>query len=326
LQVKAPAAWLPLAVLGAASLGSVAARAEDEVCAQAYVETQRLQRAAQFRAARQQAVTCGQDTCSATVRSQCSEWLDSIERALPTLVIDARDGRGAALAGVRVEANGELLAERLNGRALELDPGEYVLRFRYGEQLVEQRTLIRESEKYRTLEVRFGPVPEAPAAGLSTEPSRTAVLPLSAAPLLPAPLLAAPLLPAASLVSNPADSRVSVAHLPSSVALEHDSPAPIPTASYVLGGLGLASLTTFAVLASSGYAAEQHLRKTCGGACESDEVGAVRSRYAAADVALGVGVASLLAAGAVWLWAPKEPNASRRLSISAHRVALEGEF
>jgi len=313
--VKALAAWLPAASFCAASLACMTAWADDEVCTRAYVETQRLQRTAQFRAARQQAVSCGQDACSATVRSQCSEWLVSIERALPTLVIDARDERGAAIADVRVEANGELIAERLNGRALELDPGECLLRFQHGEHTVEQHTLIRESEKYRTLEVRFGPVPEPPAVGLGT------ASPSSAAPAGPASPLAA-----AALVSNASDSPASAPRLPSSPAPGHDAPAPIPTASYILGGVGLAGLTTFAVLASSGYAAEQHLRETCAGTCPADQVESVRNRYVAADVALGVGVASLVAAAAVWLWAPNEPNTSSRLLISSQRVALQGEF
>ena len=315
--MKAYAAWLPAAVLSATSLGSVTAWADDEVCARAYVETQRLQRTAQFRAARQQAVTCGQDTCSATVRSQCSEWLASIERALPTLVIDARDASGAAIAGVRVEANGELLAERLNGRALELDPGEYLLRFQHGEQIVEQRTLIRESEKYRTLAVHFAAVPEPPAAGLAREPA----LELEAVPAT-STARAATSLVASSHHSAPSE----LVPLPSGDALGPDAAAPIPTASYLLGGVGLASLTTFAVLASSGYAAEQQLRKTCAGACESGQVDSVHTRYVAADVALGVGVASLLAAAALWIWAPREPPSSSRLSLSPHRVALEGEF
>jgi len=314
--MKGRSAWLPAALSCAASLGSASAWADDEVCAQAYVETQRLQRTAQFRAARQQAVTCGQDTCSATVRAQCSAWLESIERALPTLVIDARDASGAALASVRVEANGELLAERLNGRALELDPGEYLLRFCHGEQIVEQRTLIRESEKYRTLEVSFGPLPASSAVEVAHAPAPVVVpLPATSPPGV-----------ATSLVASRSEPTPGLAPLPPDAALAPDSAAPIPTASYILGGLGLASLTTFAVLASSGYTAEQHLRKTCAGACASDEVSSVRSRYVAADVALGVGVASLVAAAAVWFWAPSEPAAGSRLSISADRVALEGEF
>jgi len=314
--VKLHAAWLAVALPCATSLGSVTAWADDESCARAYVETQRLQRSAQFRAARQQAVNCGQDTCSATVRSQCSEWLESIERALPTLVIDARDASGAAIASVRVEANGELLAERLNGRALELDPGEYVLRFRYGEQVVEQHTLIRESEKYRTLVVHFTTVPEPPAGGLAREPAIEAVA-------VPASSTAGV---STSLVSSSHATASAIVPLASDAALGPDAAAPIPTASYILGGVGLASLTTFAVLASSGYAAEQQLRRTCAGACASDQVDSVHTRYVAADVALGVGVASLLAAAAVWIWTPSEPPTSRRLSISPHRVALEGEF
>lgn len=313
--MRARTAWLPAAWLCAASLAPASAGADDEVCSRAYVETQRLQRTAQFRAARQQAVRCGQDTCSATVRSQCSEWLESIERALPTLVIDARDGSGTALASVRVEANGEVLAERLNGRALELDPGEYVLRFRHAEQTVEQRTLIRESEKYRMLEVRFAAV-ELPAVQLAQEPLRAAVaLPVGSTGSV-----------STTLVSGSSGAPLGMAPLPSGNALNPKAAVPIPTASYILGGLGLAGLTTFAVLAGSGYAAEQQLRKTCAGACGSDQVDAVRGRYVAADVALGVGVASLVAAAAVWLWAPSEPSASRQLSISSNGVALEGEF
>jgi hypothetical protein len=301
--VSAPALWLSTAALCAASLGARRASADDEVCRRAYVETQRLQRAAQFQAARRQAVVCGQDVCSETVREQCSAWLESIERALPTLVIDARDGVGAALAEVRVEANGELLAERLNGRALELDPGEYVLRFRYGEQVVEQRTLIREAEKYRRLGVRFDLWPGPPAAELVSVPQPAAgPLPVASAAPGTAPLLSG------------------------TAGANTDTPAPIPTASYVLGGVGVASLATFAVLASSGYAEERHLRNTCAGACTSDAVDSVRTRYVVGDLALGVGVTSLIAAAVVWIWAPSDPGATGRLSLGPQRVAFEAEF
>lgn len=289
------------------SLGSALASAADETCRDAYVETQRLQRAASFVAARRQAVLCGQDACSETVRSQCAMWLESIERALPTVVIDARDGTGAAIAEVRVEANGALLAERLNGRALELDPGEYVLSFRHGEQVIEQRTVVRESEKYRTIEVRFDAPPEPSAA----EPSRREAPPWPAS--------------RASL-AQPVAFDAFGAH----AALDNDPDpyggASIPTASYWLGGLGLAGVTTFAVLASSGYASERHLRKTCAGQCATGQVDAVRTRYLVADAALGVGIASLAAAVGVWFWTPDEPRVLRRLSVGPRSVAVEGEF
>jgi hypothetical protein len=296
---------LPVAAFCAASLSATWASADDETCRSAYVETQRLQRAAQFLAARREAVVCGQDSCSDTVRSQCSTWLESIERALPTVVIDARDGTGAALADVRVEANGELLAERLSGRALELNPGEYVLLFRHGTQRVEQHTLIRESEKYRTLEVRFDPAPEsAPLLAPDAKPAATQLVPASQRGLA---------------LSEPGTlgSTSSVTAMPDRA---------LPAASYVLGGLGLVGLTTFAVLASSGYASEQHLRSTCAGACEAERVDAVRTRYRIADASLTVGIVSLGAAVAVWLWTPNEPRASVGLSLGPQRLAFDGQF
>lgn len=302
--MNARALGLAAAAVCAASVGAAVASADDESCRNAYVETQRLQRAAQFLAARRAAVACGQDTCSDTVRSQCSTWLENIERAVPTVVIDARDDTGAALADVQLEANGSVVTERLNGRALELDPGEYVLRFRHGEHVVEQRTLIREAEKYRTIAVRFDPRP-TPAVPARAEPEAPAAPP---GPASPPPW-------AESLAAGATASRAPT------------SDTSLPTASYLLGGLGLAGVATFAVLATSGYASERNLRRTCAGACEADRVNAVRARYLVADVALGVGVSSLAAAVAVWVWTPREPwAASGRLSFGPRRVAFEGEF
>jgi hypothetical protein len=85
-------------------------------------------------------------------------------------------------------------------------------------------------------------------------------------------------------------------------------------------------VTTFAVLATSGYASERHLRRTCASACDAARVESVRTRYLIADVALGAGVASLAAAVAVWFWTPSEPWASSRLSLSPKGAAFEGEF
>lgn len=151
------------------TLGLVAAQllvspalADDSACRTAYVETQRLQRAASLRAAQRQALTCGQDSCSSTVRTDCAQWLESIERAMPSVVIDARDANGDTLTDVRVEVDGEPLAHHLNGRALAVDPGEHRFRFVHQGAVVQRDTLIREGEKYRALEVRFDEASPAP--------------------------------------------------------------------------------------------------------------------------------------------------------------------
>ncbi len=239
--------------------------------------TQRLQRAARVREARREAITCGQDSCSETVRADCITWLGDIERALPTLVIDARDARGATIADLRIEANKELLTEHWDGRALELDPGEYVLRIQHGEQVVEAHALIHEAEKYRTVQVRFDALPGSKPTLASTPP------PSSQAP-----------------------------------------PASPPVVSYVLGGLSLAGMASFAALAASGYSSEQHLRENCAGACRAADVESVRTRYVWADLSLGVGVTAGIAAAAFWIWQPSP--SSTTLAIGPGSVRWQGAF
>jgi hypothetical protein len=107
---------------------------------------------------------------------------------------------------------------------------------------------------------------------------------------------------------------------------------------YALGGLGVAGIGTFAVLAASGYTAEEHLRDTCEGSCSSHAVSSVRRRYVFADAALGVGVTSLLVLGAVWLWPEADqpqqldgehadaPSVSAQLRLGPAGLDVTGEF
>lgn len=268
--------WRPGALV-AAALFSAAAHAQEGACQSSYVATQRLQRAARLREARREAIACGQDSCSETVRADCITWLGDIERALPTLVVDARDANGATIADLRIEAGSELLTEHWDGRALELDPGEYVLRIQHGAQVAEAHTLIREAEKYRTVQVRFDALPGAKPTLAATPP------PSAQAP-----------------------------------------PASPPVVSYVLGGLSLAGMASFALLAASGYSSEQHLRESCAGACRAADVDSVRMRYVLADLSLGVGVTAGIAAAAFWVWQPSDHSTA--LAIGPGSVRWQGAF
>ena len=84
-----------------------------------------------------------------------------------------------------------------------------------------------------------------------------------------------------------------------STAAEAPRSRPVPVGVYVLGGLGVAGLGSFAVLGALGKADESHLSSTCSPACSSSDVQGVRGKYLGADIALGVGVASL-AGAAIW--------------------------
>jgi hypothetical protein len=70
-------------------------------------------------------------------------------------------------------------------------------------------------------------------------------------------------------------------------------PAPPPVLAFVLGGVGVAGLAAFTTLGVIGKNERDDLAATCAPACSADDVSSVRTKLIAADVSLGVGVASL---------------------------------
>ena len=89
---------------------------------------------------------------------------------------------------------------------------------------------------------------------------------------------------------------------------------PIPTMSWVLGGVGVAGLATFGALAGIGYANESTLRDGCfkTDSCAPSDVQSVRTEYLAGDIALGVGVVSLAVAVGYWLFSAPQQAATAR--------------
>jgi len=301
----------------ALELQATSAHADTAECNAAYVQTQQLQRSGQLRSARVAALSCAQDTCSVTVRRDCGAWLEDIIEATPSIVIEARDDAGNELATVRAFVDDELLAEHLDGQALPIDPGAHELRFEHGDRVQIQRLLALEGQAYRRVSVRFGPARTESVGG---------PLPTAA----PASSREAP----ASSREAPTSSRAVPASSPaiaSPESLESPDLASIPLATYLLGGAGVASLSAFAILATSAYASERELRDECGRACGEARVESVRERYLIADVALGLGISSLVAAGALWAFAPagqtpSQPKPDLRLDWGASSVSLSGSF
>jgi hypothetical protein len=141
-------------------------QADDDTagCIAAHLEAQRLQRDRQVRAARDALVRCSRQVCPPLVLEECSTMLLDIERAIPTVVFEARDAGGLDIADARVSIGQLTLSERLDGRAVEVDPGEHVFRFdRPGTQPVETRVVVREGDKGRRVGVVFPQQNEAPA-------------------------------------------------------------------------------------------------------------------------------------------------------------------
>jgi hypothetical protein len=246
-------------------------------CFDAYPAAQRLRKQGKLREARAQLVLCSQEECPAEVRSDCGTWLGEVDRAMPSVVIEARDPRGDETAAVRVLVDGVLLAERLDGKAIELDPGEHAFRFQHAGQTQERTILIREGEARRKIEVRFSTPPAASASASASAP--------------PPPASSLPL----EFSSSP-----------------EGMPRPSSTLGYALSGIGILALAGSAYFYLDGRGFESDLKKTCAPACSPDQMAPLKRRDLLAGVSLGVGVVSLGAAAYLLLRpAPAESVAAR---------------
>lgn len=86
-----------------------------------------------------------------------------------------------------------------------------------------------------------------------------------------------------------------------------------PVATWVLGGVGAASLVGFAYFGLTAKSERDELASTCGvtRTCSDSQVDGFREKALVADVFLGVSVASLATAGLVWALSNDEPNDSQ---------------
>lgn len=126
-------------------------------CIAAHVEAQRLQKSAKLREARAALVRCSDPSCPSVLVQECTDLFAELDRAVPSLVFVARDDQGKDIADARVLDGDAVLLTRLDGKAVEVDPGEHRFRVeRAGGDVVEQKLVVREGDKLRRVEVVFG--------------------------------------------------------------------------------------------------------------------------------------------------------------------------
>jgi hypothetical protein len=131
-----------------------------------------------LRAERAELLICAATSCPADVRRECLRRVDEVNAAIPTVIFEAKDSAGNDLSAVALMMDGQLLAERLEGTALSIDPGEHDFVFRTaGQEPIERRFVIREGQKDRREAIVFGS-----AAPLASTPAPVAAAPLAAAP------------------------------------------------------------------------------------------------------------------------------------------------
>ncbi len=125
-----------------------------EACLQAHREGQELRSVSKVLAARNKFLQCAGSTCPPLVQQDCAAWLSEVQLSIPSVVIAAADAGGRELTNVRVRVDGRPIAERLDGKAIELDPGAYHFRFeRQGSEPQQIEVVLQTGVKNHSLSV-----------------------------------------------------------------------------------------------------------------------------------------------------------------------------
>jgi hypothetical protein len=148
-------------------------------CVRAYEQAQEQRQSGKLLQARGALESCARDECPGFIRSDCVAWYGEVQSELPTVVFAARS-EGRDLADVRVSAGQRVLTSRVDGKPIELDPGEYDLEFSaLTMQSVRQHVVVLRGERNRLLRVELVPLqrPHSSIRAVAPEAERAWLLP-----------------------------------------------------------------------------------------------------------------------------------------------------
>lgn len=139
-------------------------------CISAYESLQESRARGELIRAREQAFECASSACPSFMQTDCSGWLEEIEAEVPSVSFEVRSG-GKALGTVRVLEGDRVVAERVDGAAIELDPGAHSLRFEAdGRESVTKQIVVERGAKNQRFSVEL-PAPEPARKTPETEAS-----------------------------------------------------------------------------------------------------------------------------------------------------------
>jgi hypothetical protein len=157
-NVRSVRYWIGL-VAGALAACAVApeARADDKTaCIDANAGGQELRLKGRWRDAELALKKCARATCPDAIAQDCAQRYEELQSAMPTLLVAAKQPDGADTMDARLMIDGVTVATRLPPTAIEVDPGEHVIRVEHGAWLAdEQRLVLLEGQKNRGVAFRF---------------------------------------------------------------------------------------------------------------------------------------------------------------------------
>jgi hypothetical protein len=167
-----------LVALSAVALSAPAAAAgkgDAKLCVAAADEGQKLRDEGKLAAAKEKFIACAAKSCPGAVATECTTWLEEVERDIPTVSFRAKDEAGKEILDVRVFVDGAAFAETIVPKASPMDPGAHKIRFERADgKTVEESVIVRTGEKNRIVELSFRPAKDAIPGGSTNEPPRSA--------------------------------------------------------------------------------------------------------------------------------------------------------
>jgi hypothetical protein len=292
-------------------------------CIAADTDGQSLRLENKLGAARTHFTVCASARCPKIVRDDCLQRIDEVEKAQPTVIFSATNGNGRPVVMVQVFMDGALVAERLDGEPLPIDPGDHVFTFKaLGRTDAEMKLSIHEGERER-----HGVVLRTASAIPAAAEQAPSVADVSTAVSAP-PKLAA---------SSTPDTNIAWSARPEISAASVELNSTTRNLALGVGGAGIVALgvgSVFGIITMSNWNAAQ---RACGQACPANSMGQREERSASSDgtistVAFVAGGAALAAGVILWLVTP-EPSSLRtgmrivpRVSAGRGEIDLESKF
>lgn len=106
---------------------------------------------------------CARPSCKPWMIDDCTKRLAEVEGRIPSVVFSARDARGAPLYDVRVLDGDREVVGRLDGRAVEMEPGPHELVAERGAVRVTASVVVMEGKKAQQVDFAFADGSAQPA-------------------------------------------------------------------------------------------------------------------------------------------------------------------
>ena len=154
-----------LSLLAGALLASepAAAAGTARACIEAHAVGQTERDAGRLRSAQEKFVSCTAESCPPMIRRECVALGESVAAMTPSVVLVVQDSEGRVIEGAHATVDGERSLPLIDGRPLELDPGEH--RFELVLPDGRSQTLtptLHTAEKNRRIVANFQAVPLTP--------------------------------------------------------------------------------------------------------------------------------------------------------------------